>query len=158
MSLIGIGNAHNTSAQMRARFRMRREENKRKIETARTQYLERIELRKHSDFVLEGMMSVLYDSIIFVDEHPFMDKNYFLDDITDLGSYLREQVQNQTSEVLAKRLGKLEEMVSLMQDTLYKTNDEDKIKSYLKKSIPALYSTFLGEVQGKFGQEIYEKL
>lgn len=153
-----MGNAYNTSAQMRERFRVRRKENKRKIEEARTQYLERQELKGYSDDALENMMDVLYDSIVFVDDHPFMDKHYFLDDITDIRNHIKNVLMQPNNKIFCERVSELEKMLASIDTTVSKSVDEDKIKLYLKKSIPALYTKYLNRVKGNFGDDIYRKI
>ncbi|MFP4118176.1 MAG: hypothetical protein ACLFTR_04610 [Candidatus Woesearchaeota archaeon] len=155
MSLIGMGNAYNSAAERERRFIERRERLLEKMDDAEKAGKERTELRNRSVPLLSEKMDELYE--VSLDDHS--DRCTLQDKISNLQETIRdERFPLPHDDVLAGRLKTLEGMVSNVQKNLSHYHSTPSVDQRIRDSIGELYTTFLSKVEGKFGQEIYERL
>ena len=154
-----MGNAYNSSALWRERLQRRKEKMQEKIDESRLGFKERNILRATSDSELESLMDNFYNSVKYVDEFmPSMDRNEILCDIKQIQDYISQAILNEDNRVRFDRLEGIEKMLYSMRSAISSLSDREKMISYLKKSVPSLYVSYLTKVEGKFGKELYDRL
>ena len=158
MSLISYGNACNMSAQWRERVRQRIEKNHDRIDAARKNYSENQKKRKVSHPELDSIMEEVYLSSAPSEngEFDFVGFGEKLDELYD--EVVSEISKYDKKSIEARNLSGIEKMISAVQRTILMTNNSQKLESYVAKAVPEFYVSFLKNVEGKFGDEIYSRL
>ena len=154
MSLIGIGNAYNTSAEWQERRRREKERIRKKIEGADQSLKERTEARNnHFPELSSKVEDLYYSSKQGAGYRTISDKAFELYmDIDDKLSMMSSEIP------LAKNLKVLESMVQNIGSSIVRYRDEPTLPNKIHGCIEELYRSYLNRIEGRFGQEIYERI
>ncbi len=150
-----MGNAYNSAAARERRSIERRERLMGKIDDAEKSRKERYELRGRHIPKLSEKMDELYEASLDNDSDRFA--------LLGITSKLQESIRNERfplskNDVLEGRLKTLDRMVSNVHKNLSHYHSTPVVDQKIRDNIGELYRTYLNKVEGKFGQEIYDRL
>ena len=152
MSLIGMGNGYNTSAQWKDRRRQEKNRIKDIIDSANTSAEERNYMINHQSPNLKTAMDEMYKIT-----STSYSKDDLLGKVSDAYSVLIDERIKNSNPISQRRISKLEKMVSNISRNI-KNNSATTLNPRIKEHIAEAYRTYLADFQGLYGQELYNEL
>ena len=154
MSLIGMGNAYNTSAEWQERRRREKERIRKKMDEAEESLKERMQARNDHFPGLSSKVEDLYHS-----SREGAGYRTISDKAFELYMEIDDRLSMVSPEIpLARNLKVLESMVQNIGTSIVRYRDEPALPEKVHECIEELYRSYLNRIEGKFGQEIYERI
>ena len=154
MSLIGMGNAYNTSAEWQERRRREKERLRAKIEEADESRKARLEAAHEVNPILSGMMDQLYDGV----SSGYSTREEISSNLSDISGVLFDAKISTNSENMRQRLSTLETMAINIHKSISRYHSTPSLAESEERCIEELYKSYLNRIEGKFGQEMYERI